>query len=209
MTKYVLDLLIRDAELFTPCSWLRAPIWVDISADGLQKKFSTSQVAPCPHPSWNSGARLVLKLNTLTGSHFKAALMSYGPDGQPFPVAMSQIRLETLQLGMVRKFSFPLMLVQDYSIQAASLSVTATISALAQLQGHSVAPARPQEYRAAPPPRTDQGYYPMPQFAPPAPPAPPPPQGYQPQRQYVPPAQYAAPRHYPEPQFSPNPRGWR
>ena len=214
MTKYVLDLLIREAELFTPCSWVTNPIWIDISADGLQKTFSTSRVSPCPHPSWNCGARLVLKLNTLAGSHFAASLMTNRQDGQPVAVARSQIRLETLPLGTPRKFAFPLMFVQDYSVQAASLCVTATISALSQLQSYSVAPARPPEYRPAPPPRTDHGYYPMPQFAPPAPqyparPPAPPPQPYQAQRQYVPPVQYAAPRHYPEPQFSPNPPNWR
>lgn len=200
MTTYILDIFLQEAELFTPCSSIRTPIWININADGLQQTFSTGQVAPCPHPVWNSSARFVLKLHSLHGAHFKASLMTHGQGGQVRPVAMSQVRLETVPVGTPRRFTVPLMLVPQFTVQAASLVVTAAISSLPQQHGFPMSqPAGVAERRTLPVPQTAPGHqprvYPMPQLAPPPP------------QFHVPPPQFPPGRRYPEPQFYPNAPG--
>jgi hypothetical protein len=100
---------------------------------------------------WNCPVRLVLNLPTLDGSHFKATLRTRGYLSEDVALACSQIQLNTLMMGQPRRFSFPLMLVQNYQIPAAMVSVTVGLSMLPP-------PNRPQPYT---------GYQPPPPMGPP------------------------------------------
>lgn len=126
---FLLDILVERGELYQPCAGLQNPIWIQIKADGLQRPFNSNQVAPCPYPGWGTGARLVLNLDTLEQKHFKAFLMTIC-NGRETPFGAAQVKLESLTLGRPKKFSFPMMLCSNYSIQAGTLYVTATISSL-------------------------------------------------------------------------------
>jgi hypothetical protein len=155
MPTYLLDIVIEEAQLYTPCSTIRTPIWITIRADGLQQPFNSPQVPACPRPSWRTPVRLVLNLPNLQSGHFKATLRTAGYLGEVSSVACSQVHLNTLPIGRPGRFNFPLQHTQDFSVQAATLWVTACISEL--------------ELRPQPPPSQPQmGMQPV-WIAPPAP----------------------------------------
>lgn len=142
---FLLDVLVEDATLYRPCAFLTKPIWITVSADGLSQTFCTSQVAPSPHPSWHLGARLVLKIPTLDGRHFRVHLSTFGSGGSPVTVCTSQVRLASLPFGRPCRFSFPLMMGNDKTIQGATLKMTATISSLSRPVPHHVMPIFPKK----------------------------------------------------------------
>jgi hypothetical protein len=69
----------------------------------------------------------VLDLPHLHGGHLKATLRTTGYLGEVLAVACSQVLLSALPLGRPGHFRFPLQSTQDFSVQAATLSVTASI----------------------------------------------------------------------------------
>jgi hypothetical protein len=130
MQTYLLDILVHDLQLYESMNGILGPIWLMLRADGLNQPFTTCQQRPAACCVWNCAVRLVLNLATLDGSHFKATLRTRGYLGEDVPLACSQIQLNTLVMGQPKRFSFPLMLVQNYQIPAAMATVTVGISML-------------------------------------------------------------------------------
>jgi hypothetical protein len=143
MPTYLLDILIEEAQLLACCRSIRTPIWIRIRADGLCQPFDTRAVAACARPSWKTAVRLVLDLPRLEGAHFKATLNSSGYVGEVLPIAASQVRLTGLPVGRPGRFVFPLQSAQDFGVQAAMLSVTASISEVALRPRPALEPAGP------------------------------------------------------------------
>jgi hypothetical protein len=125
-----LDVLIEEAQLYESMSSIHTPLWITLRADGVQVTFDTPQVPASPHLRWNTPVRFVLNLPSLEGRHFKATLRTTGYLGEILSVACSQVRLSMLPHGHPRKFSFPLQNTRDFSIQAATLCITASLSEL-------------------------------------------------------------------------------
>jgi hypothetical protein len=130
MPTYLLDIVIHDLQLYESMNGVQGPIWLMLRADGLNQPFTTCQQPPAACCVWNCAVRLVLNLATLDGSHFKATLRTRGYLGEDVALACSQIQLNTLMIGQPKRFSFPLMLVQNYQIPAARVTVTVGISIL-------------------------------------------------------------------------------
>jgi hypothetical protein len=128
MPTYLLDIVVHDLQLYDSMNGVQSPIWLMLRADGLNQPFTTCQQRPAACCMLNCAVRLVLNLTTLDGSHFKATLRTRGYLGEDVALACSQIQLNTLMMGQPKHFSFPLMLVQNYQIPAAMLSVTIRIS---------------------------------------------------------------------------------
>jgi hypothetical protein len=131
MPTFLLDMVVEGAQLYSPCSTIRTPIWITIRADGLQQPFDTPSVPASPRPSWRTPVRLVLNLPNLATGHFKATLRTTGYLGEILSVACSQVRLSNLPVGRPAHFQFPLQNTQDFAIQAATLSITASIREVA------------------------------------------------------------------------------
>jgi hypothetical protein len=131
MPTYLLDILVEEAQLFACCRNISTPVWIRLRADGLCQSFDTPAVAACPRPSWRTAVRLVLDLPSLEHGHVKATLRTSGCLGEVLPVACAQVRLTALPKGRPARFSFPLQSALDFAVQAAVLSVTASISELA------------------------------------------------------------------------------
>jgi hypothetical protein len=130
MPTYICDILVEDAQLYESMSSFRTPLWITLRADGVQVTFDTPHVPASPHPCWNTPVRFVLNLPNLEDRHFKATLRTTGYLGEVLSIACSQVRLTMLPRGHPRKFSFPLQNTRDFSVQAATLSITAAISEL-------------------------------------------------------------------------------
>jgi hypothetical protein len=145
MPTYLLGILVHDLQLYESMNDVQSPIWLTLRADGLNQPFTTCQQRPAACCVWNCPVRLVLSLPTLDGSHFKTTLRTWGYLGEDVPLACSQIQLNTLMMGQPKRFSFPLMLVQNYQIPAAMVTVTVGLSMLP-------APNRPQPYTGYQPP---------------------------------------------------------
>jgi hypothetical protein len=128
MPTYILDMLVEEAQLYWSLEGIQGPLWLTIRADGLGVAVDTPQVPASPTPSWRTPVRLILNLPTLEGRHFKAMLHSLGSQGQILSLACSQIRLSILPNGRPARFSFPLQNTVNFSVQAATVSVTASIS---------------------------------------------------------------------------------
>jgi hypothetical protein len=128
MPTYILDMLVEEAQLYWSLEGIQGPLWLTIRADGLGVAFDTPQVPASPNPSWRTPVRLILNLQSLEGRHFKTMLHSLGSQGQLLSLACSQIRLSILPNGRPARFSFPLQNTVNFSVQAATLSVTASIS---------------------------------------------------------------------------------
>jgi hypothetical protein len=130
MPTYLLDMVVESGELYQPCSPIQTPIWIIIQSDGLHQMFSTSQVAPSPRPVWRCPARLVINLPDLDGTHFKATLCTSSPSGSVIAVGSSKVNLSTLPFGTPSRLSFALMSTQNVSVEAANLTMRATLSLL-------------------------------------------------------------------------------
>jgi len=126
---WILDLVIRDAEIKEEYSNIEKPIWFVVSANGLNQPFSTPQVTPTKSPKWNYPARLVLKFSDITTAYLYVTLCTFGNDNNVIiPLARARVGLRTFPIQNPRQFTFPLMNVNDLSQEFSTLRLIATIS---------------------------------------------------------------------------------
>jgi hypothetical protein len=168
MPTYLLDILVEEAQLYACCSQIRTPIWITIRADGLQQPFDTPAVPASPRPSWRTPVRFVLNLPNLTSGHFRATLRTTGYLNEVISIACSQVRLNSLPSGRPGRFNFPLQNTQDFSVQAATLCVTASISEVSFQAPTQPRPVLPPVWALPTPDAWTQNTAPPPQ-PPPAP----------------------------------------
>jgi hypothetical protein len=134
MSRYILDLVVEEAQLYQCCSSIQSPFFIAIRADGLQQEFVTPHVPASPQPAWRCPVRLILNLPHLNNYHLRASLRTTLYHGQVAAVASAQVRLASLPTGQPIRISFPLQLAHDHTVQAATLTVTASLSPLPQAQ---------------------------------------------------------------------------
>lgn len=128
-TSWILDLVVKDAEMGPGMSNLKTPLWFVLSADGLMQPIQTTQAIPCQKPKWDFPARMILTLSDLSRAYLYVTLATYkvGADGVQ-AIARSRIGLRSLPIGSPKKFKFPLMQSNNSANLAATVSFVATLS---------------------------------------------------------------------------------
>lgn len=131
MPTYILDLLIRRAQIKQACNMLIRPVWLMVKSDGVHQAFNTKQVSPSQILQFDSPARLILNIQDIKESVLQVSLCTLDESyHQTIVVASSQILLSSLPFLNPKTISFPLMSTLNMTQTAAIVTVTATISLL-------------------------------------------------------------------------------
>lgn len=128
MSSWILDLVIKDAEINEDLASTKSPIWFVVQADGLQQPFSTKQVQYSRTPSWNYPARLVLKVSDISQAYMYVVLCTFGPDNIINPLCRARVGLRNLPIGSPKTFKFPLMQIDNNEWESATVRCVATLS---------------------------------------------------------------------------------
>lgn len=164
MPTYILDLLIRRAQIKQACNNLIRPVWLMVRSDGVHQAFNTKQISPCEVLQWDAPARLILNIQNIKESVLQVSLCTLNESyNQTIVVASSQILLSSLPFLNPKTISFPLMSSYDLSQTAAIVTFTATISLLpnpneqkSQYQSNSM--QQRNQYNQNPPPSYSNPY---------------------------------------------------
>lgn len=131
MPTYILDLLIRRAQLKQACNGLVRPVWLMVKSDGVHQAFNTNTVSPSQTMQFESPARLILNIQNIKESVLQVSLCTLDESyHQTIVVASSQILLSSLPFLNPKTISFPLMSTRNMTQTAAIVTMTATISLL-------------------------------------------------------------------------------
>ena len=125
---WIIDLVIKDAEIHDGVNHSNTPIWFVVIADGVPQPFSTPQVQNSKNPTWNYPARLVLKSLDISKSFLYVALCTSGPNNVNIPLCSARISLRNLPIGSPKSFKFPLMLTNKADTEACTVRCAATLS---------------------------------------------------------------------------------
>ena len=126
---WILDLVIKDAEMGPDTQNLNTPLWFVIKADGLPQPVHTSQALPSSNPQWNFPVRLILQLNDISRAYLYVTLCTFKPGFEgPTAIARSRIGLRSMPIGSPKQFKFPLMLSVNPNSLAAHACFMATLS---------------------------------------------------------------------------------
>jgi hypothetical protein len=163
MTNFLLDVFIEDTQFATYLRNLRTPVWLLFQADGVRKSVTTPQVQTRSTAVFNFAIRLVLILPHLDKFYFKTSLCTLGENGTEVRIiANSQIRFTSLPTEPTRQFTYPLLSLQDHSMEVAIVSARASIKPL-NLEAEEVIPTGPPRPRGPPgsgPPQGPGGWPP-------------------------------------------------
>ena len=129
---YVLDILIKRADMKSPLSELETPMWFVLTADGLTSPpIQSTQAIPGPHPEWNFALRMVLSIRNISTSYLYISLATYQVgNGCPKCIARSKIKLANMPKGTPKQFKFPLMDAENSANVVGNATFLATFTAL-------------------------------------------------------------------------------
>ena len=137
MPTYILDLLVRRAQIRQACNRLVRPVWLMIKSDGVHQAFNTKSINPSDVLQWDAPARLILNIQNFDESVLQVSLCTLNESyNQNLVVASSQILLSSLPSLNPKTISFPLMSSYNITETAAIVTMTATISQLPNVNDH-------------------------------------------------------------------------
>lgn len=126
---FLLDLLVDEAQ-FAGCIRSRGmPVWLVIKADGVGTSIATKPVAPST-ARFQLPVRWVLNLMSLESAYLKISLHSSGDPNYNVILASAQIRLSDIATRPAQNLTFPLLLHNNTTVEAALITIQANVSPL-------------------------------------------------------------------------------
>lgn len=128
-SSWILDLVVKEAEMGPGLENLQTPLWFILTADGLNQQIPTTQAIPCKKPKWDFPARMILTLSDISRAYLYVTLTTFnvGANGT-YALARSRIGLRSLPIGSPKTFKFPLMQSSNGANVAATVTFVATLS---------------------------------------------------------------------------------
>ena len=150
-TTFILDLVIKEAEMGEQMAHLKTPLWFVLTADGLSQPAQSTQAIPCQRPRWDWPVRLILSIQDITRAYLYVTMATYkiGADGV-MAIARSKIGLRSLPIGKPKQFKFPLMQSSNAANIVAQVTFIATLSSITP--AHPMHGSAPVPYHYAPEP---------------------------------------------------------
>jgi hypothetical protein len=136
MERWILDIVLKDANLNPQFQTTVTPIWLVVNADGLAQQFSTPTASISTGLMWNFPARLFLSVSNIATSYLYVTMCTFGPNNQGnIQLARSRIALRGVPRDVPKVFRFPLMCAQNSAQEFARLTACASLSPIAGAEG--------------------------------------------------------------------------
>ena len=133
MSQYVLDIIVKSAELDKSLKSLKGDFFLKFKVDGNQQNVFTPN-SPPSNLCWNYSFRIILTLADIS-SAFLYAYLCVRHNGKDRNIGMSKVCIKALPVGYPKNFTFPVMNPKNTAITTAKLNLTAALSALVPTPG--------------------------------------------------------------------------
>lgn len=152
-SSYILDIVVKEADLMPILSDIGTPLWFVINADGLPNQFFTPKVCFNMHPVWNCPMRLIIQVPDIARAYLYVTLCTFAENGTDVRgIARARVGLRSLPNGTPKQFRFPLMYTSNSAFEALQLYLIATLSSIAPTMrnGPHSGPVRPEQQFTGP-----------------------------------------------------------